>query len=119
MPMPGRLESPHVVLPPSGWLVRDFAVIVQISALPILDSRQDFAVSNAIGSKFVGHDGSRHVAQTLRQFAEEALGGLRITSALSQYIEYVAMLIKRLPEVVQIPLDADENLVQKPFVTGF
>ena len=28
------------------------------------------------------------------------------------------MLIKRSPEVVPFAADADENLVQKPFVTG-
>lgn len=92
--------------------------MVQISALPMLDSRQVCAFSYAIGSKFVGHDGSRHVAQTLQRFAEKALAGLRVMSALSKHIEYAAMLIKRSPVVVQFALNADENLAQKPFVTG-
>ena len=99
--MPDGFEPPHVALPPSGRLVRDFAAVVEIPALPMLDARQDLAFGGSIGSKFVGHDGSGHVAQTLQQLAEEALRCLFVATILNQYIEHVPMLINGSPEIVQ------------------
>jgi hypothetical protein len=37
--VPDRLEPPHVAFPASGGLVRDLAAIVQVSTLPMLDTR--------------------------------------------------------------------------------
>jgi hypothetical protein len=82
-------------------------------------TRHDLAIRGAIGPEFVSHDDPRCILQTLQQLAKEALGRLRIAAALDQHIEHVAMLINRSPEVVQFASDADEHLVQKPFVTGF
>ena len=54
--LPDGFELPHVAFAPSGRLVRDFAAVVQIPALPMLDARQDLAFGGSIGAQFVGHD---------------------------------------------------------------
>ena len=69
--------------------MRDLAAVVEIPALPMLNTRQDLAFGGTIGSKFVSHDGSGHVAQTLQQLAEEALRCLLVAMTLNQYIEHV------------------------------
>src|SRR5687768_14185292 len=85
----------------------------------MFNTRQDLKFGGAIGSKFIGHDHPGHVAQALQQLAKEARSSLLVAAILHQHIEYVSMLINRSPEVVQFASDADENLVEKPLVSGF
>ena len=54
--LPNGFEPPHVAFAPSGRLVRNFAAVVEIPALPMLDARQDLAFGGSIGAQFVGHD---------------------------------------------------------------
>ena len=82
--LPDGFEPPHVAFAPSGRLVRDFAAVVEIPALPMLDARQDLAFGGSIGAEFVGHDHTWRVAQTLQQLAKEALGGFCVAAALNQ-----------------------------------
>ncbi len=98
--MPSRFEPPHVAFMPSGRLVRHLAAIVEIPALTVFDARQDLAFGGTIGTEFICHDHSRHVAQTLQQLAKEALGSLRVPAALDQHIKHVPVLINSPPEVV-------------------
>jgi hypothetical protein len=93
--------------------VRDFTAVIQISTLPVFNTRQDLAFGSAIGSKFIRHDNPRHVAQTFKQLSEEALGSLCIPAALNQHIEHVAMLVNGSPEVVQFASDAHEHLASR------
>ena len=64
--LPDGFEPPHVAFPPSGRLVRDFAAIVEILTLPMLDVRQDLAFGRSIGSKFIRRDDSGNIAQALQ-----------------------------------------------------
>jgi len=98
--------------------VRDLTAVVEVPALPMFNTRQDLAFGGTIRSEFVGHDHPRHVAQTLQQLAKEAFGRFSVTAALDQHIKHISVLINSSPEVVQFASDADENLVQKPFVAG-
>ena len=63
----------------------------------MLDARKDLAFGSVIGSEFISHDHSGHVAQTLQQLAKEALGRLRVAAALNQDVEHVAVLINGSP----------------------
>jgi hypothetical protein len=116
--LPDRLEPLHVAFPSSGRLVRDFTAIVEVPALPMFNTRQDLASGSPIGSKFIGHNDSGHVAQALEQLAKETLGGLLVAAALNQHVEHVAMLIDGPPEIVQFASDADKHLIQKPVSPG-
>src|SRR3712207_4338444 len=83
--VPDCLEPPHVAFTSSGRLVRDLTAIVQVSALPMLDTRQDLAFGRAIGAEFIRHDDPGHVAQALQQLAKEALRRLPVAAALDQH----------------------------------
>src|SRR3954447_587573 len=76
----------------------------------MFNTLQDLAFGGTIGSEFIGYNHPRHVAQ--------ALGCLLATPALHQHIKHVSMLINGPPEIVQSAPDADEHLIQKPFVSG-
>jgi hypothetical protein len=97
-------------------VVRDLTAVVQIPALPVFHARQDLAFRGTIGTEFVGHNDSLHVARTLQQLAKEALSGLRVTPAPHQNIKHVAMLINGPPEIVQLAANADKHLIQEPLV---
>ena len=64
--VPDGFEPPHVAFALSGRLVRDFAAIVEIPALPMLNAREDLALSGSIGAKFIRHDDSGNIAQALQ-----------------------------------------------------
>jgi hypothetical protein len=83
----------------------------------MLDTLEDFTPGDPIGAKFIGHNHSEQVAQTLQQLAKEARGRFRVAAALYQNVEHIPVLINRSPEVVQLASNADEYLIQKPFVS--
>ena len=71
-----------------------------------------------VAAQPVGDDDPRHVLQALEEFAEELLGGQRVSAWLDQDVEYGAVLVDRAPQVVDRAVDADEDLVEVPPVTG-
>jgi hypothetical protein len=77
----------------------------------MFNTRQDLAFGSTIGSEFVGHNHSGHVAQTLQQLAKEPRGSLLVTAALDQHIKHFSVLIDRSPKVVQFASDADEDFI--------
>lgn len=52
------------------------------------------------------------MAQSLEQFAEEALGGVPATSELHRDIEHVPVLMYRPPEIVVLAVHGKRDLVQ-------
>src|SRR5919206_1535783 len=113
----GRLEPLHLALAATRRPMRVLGTIVQISALPMLDTGQDLALRGSIRSELVGHDHSGHIAQALEQLLEEALRCLGVAPALNQDVEDLAILVHGTPEIVYLAADADEDLVQMPLVT--
>ena len=91
--VPCRLEALHLPFSSSRRLVRDLGPVVQVTALAVLDPRQDLPLGRAIAAQFVRHDHTRHVLQPLEQLLEEALGRLRIAPALDQDVEHGAVLV--------------------------
>jgi len=80
------------------------------------DIRQQLSFRHAVASQLVGDQDARHILQTLQQPSEEALRRPGVAAALLQDIEHDAMLIDGAPQVVQLALDPDEDLIQMPFV---
>ena len=56
--------------------------------------------------------------QAAQQLAEEPLGSAGIAPALNQNVEHAALLVDGTPEVMQLAPDADEHLIEMPFVAG-
>jgi hypothetical protein len=69
-----------------------------------------------IASQSVGDDPQRLSSLPAQKPAEEPLGGASITSRLHQDVDYVAVLIDRPPEILQLAVASQEDLVQLPVV---
>ena len=92
--------------------------IVQILRPAVLDRRHDLAVRDLVAAQPVGDDDPRHVLQALEEFAEELLGGQRVSAWLDQDVEDVAVLVDGPPQVVTTAGDRQEHLVEVPLVAG-
>ena len=60
----------------------------------------------------------RHVSQALEEFAEELLGGQRVSAWLDQDVEHIAVLVDRAPQVMDRAVDPDKDFIEMPFVAG-
>ena len=112
-----RIEPLHLSFASSRRLVRHFSTVVEISALPMLDAGQDRPLGGTIASQPVGYDDPRNILQPTQQLPEEALRRLGVASALDKDVEYMAVLVDGTPEVVRFTADADEYLIEVPFVS--
>ena len=113
-----RLEALHLAFAPSGRLMRILGPVVEVLALAVLDPGQDLALGRAIAGQFVRHDGAGYVPQPFQQLPEEALRRFGIPAALHQDVEHGAVLVDGAPEVMPFAADAEEHLIEMPFVPG-
>jgi hypothetical protein len=84
----------------------------------VLDGGHDLAVGGAVGAELVSDDHPRHRVCLLHQAAEEAPGGCLVPPVLHEDVEHVAVLVDGPPQVLVLPVDLDEDLVQVPLVAG-
>ncbi|MEY9997304.1 hypothetical protein ABIE67_009423 [Streptomyces sp. V4I8] len=68
-------------------------------------------MSGPVRAELVGHDDPRHVLALLEQAAEEALRRLRIAGVGHEDVQDVAVLVHGAPQVVELPVDLDEDLI--------
>ncbi len=113
-----RLEPLHLPLSPPGRPVRVLCSVVQVAALAMLDVQQQCALGHAIALQLVCDEHARRIMQTFEETLEEALCRRAIAAALHRDVEDHAVLIHGTPEIAQLALDADENLIKVPLVTG-
>jgi hypothetical protein len=98
--------------------VRYLSAIVEVSALAMLDARQDLALGGGVALELVCHDHTRNVSQALQQLAKESLGCGRAAPALDQDVEDISVLVDRTPKIVLLVADADEHLIHVPLIAG-
>src|SRR5215467_10712533 len=98
--------------------MRYLSAIVEVSALAVLDARQDLALGRGVALELVCHDHPRSISQALQQLAKEPLGCGRAAPALDQDVEDISVLVDRTPKIVLLAADSDEHLVHVPLVTG-
>jgi hypothetical protein len=79
--------------------VRYLSAIVEVSALAVLDARQDLAASDGVALELVCHDHPRNISQALQGLAEEPLGRGCVAPALDQNVEDISVLV-----AITIPL---------------
>src|SRR5262245_998779 len=96
--------------------MRVLTAVVAIAALAMLHPWQYLALRRTVALQLVRNDDPRHVLQALQQLAEKLLRCLLIPSALDQDIEHVIVLIHSAPQVMALPVDGQEHLIQVPLV---
>src|SRR5215469_11273550 len=89
--------------------MRYLSAIVEVSALAVLDARQDLALGRGVALELVCHDHPRSISQALQQLAKEPLGCGRAAPALDQDVEDISVLVDRTPKIVRRAADADDE----------
>ncbi len=92
--------------------------IVQAFVLAVLHARQHLLFGRAIAAQLIGDQHTWDVLTPLQQLPKELLGRALVSSALHQDIEHIPMLINCSPEIVQLAIDGEKDLVKLPFVAG-
>src|SRR5262245_23561726 len=97
--------------------MRILTAVVEIATLPVFHAGQDLALRGAVALELVRNDYTRHVLQALEQLAKKLLRRLLIPPALHEDVKHVIVLVDSAPEVMALPVDGQEHLVQVPLVT--
>ena len=92
--------------------------VVEVLAAAVAHRRHQLAVGELVAGQLVGDNHPRHIPQALEQLTEKPLGRRRVTTRLHQYVEHVAVLVDRAPQVVSSAVNLHEDLVEVPFVAG-
>jgi len=114
--LPRRLEPLHDPLTSSGRLMGVFGPVIEALVLPMLDPGHDLPLGSSVAPQLVGDEHTRGSALLLEELVEQALGGLLVAPALDENIENEAVLVDGTPEPMLLPDDADDDLIQVPFV---
>ena len=94
-------------------------VLYPIVDVPISDMvcfRDYLTMGDWITSQFVSNDLSGFTLVTANQTLEEPLCRSSFTTGLQEYIYYFTVLVNCSPEVMQLPVDIDEDFIN---VKGF
>ncbi len=84
---------------------------------PVFNARHHLLLGCLVAAQFVRDHHTRDVLATLEQLTEKLLGGSLVSPALHQDIQHVAFLVYGAPEVGRLPIDFQEYLVEKPFIS--
>src|SRR6201987_1217911 len=82
----------------------------------MLDPRHGLPLGRGVALQLVGDEHTRCAALLLEELAEHAFGGLLVAPALDENIENEAVLVDGTPEPMLLPGDADDHLIEVPFV---
>ena len=104
-----RFEPLHLPLSSPGRLMRNLYSVVQISALPVLDLRQDVPFGGSVTFQFVGHEHTGRLSAATEQLPKETLGRFRVAVLLHQDIQDYPVLIDGPPEIMDFAPDPDKQ----------
>ena len=90
--------------------------VIEIATLAVFDPGQDLALRRAVALQLIRDDDPRDIPQALEQLAKELLRRVLIAPALDQDIEDVVVLVDSTPQVMALPVDRHEHLVEVPLV---
>ena len=99
--LPRRGEAFHDPFPDPGRLMGVLGAVVEVLRAAVGHRRHQLAVGELVAGQLVGDLHARHVPQPLAQLTEKPLGRHRVTTRLHQYVEHVAMLVDRAPQVIR------------------
>jgi hypothetical protein len=114
--LPRRLEPLHDPLSSSGRLMGVFGAVIEALVLSMLDPGHDLPLGRGVAFQLVGDEYTRGSTLLLEELAEQALGGLLVAPALDENIENEAVLVDGTPEPMLLRGEADDDLIEVPFV---
>src|SRR5215471_2993309 len=114
--MSRRLKPLHAIFSLPCRAMRILTPVIEVAALAVFHPGQDLALRSAVALELISDDDAWHVLQPLEQLAEKLLGRVLIAAALDQNIQHVIVLVHSTPEIMALPADGQEHLVQVPLV---
>src|SRR5438045_3290655 len=114
--VPRRLEPLHDPLSSSGRLMGVFGPVIEALVLTMLDPGHDLPFGSGVALQLVGDEHTRGSTLVLEELAEQAFGGLLVAPALDENIKNEAVLVDGTPEPMLLPGEADDHLIEVPFV---
>ena len=114
----GGFKAAHVAFALAGGLMGDLSPIIGVLRGAVMDGGEGGAAGHFIAPQLVSDESIGDVLEPLQQLAKEAFGGPCITPFLHENIEDLAVLIHGSPEIIPLPSDVDEQLVEVPGIAG-
>ena len=93
-----------------------FSPVIEAFVLPVRDPGHDLPLGSGIALQLVGDQHTRGSTLLLEELAQQAFGGLLVAPALDENLENKAVLVDGTPQPMPLPGDADDNLIEVPFV---
>src|ERR1700726_2236765 len=93
-----------------------FGAVIEALVLSMLDPGHDLPLGRGVALQLVGDEHTRGSTLLLEELAEQAVGGLLVVLALDENIKNEAVLVDGTPEPMLLPGEADDNLIEVPFV---
>jgi hypothetical protein len=112
--LPGGCKPTHPPFPLPGPLVGNLGSVVLVPTRLVRNGREQFSMSSAVASRFVGDESVWNRALPLREATKEPLRCCRVSPFRHQNVECVAVLIDRTPKVERFSLNLHEEFVDVP-----
>ena len=74
-------------------------------------------MGDAVAAQLVGHETHGFLALTFQEFPKESPRGTPVPTRLHENIDHVTVLIHCSPEILALPVDRHEDLVQEPRIS--
>ena len=94
--------------------MRTLGAVILSLILAVLDTRHDLLLGCMVAPELICDDHARHILQTFQKLTKEHLGGFLIRLVLRQYIQHSTILIHRSSQIMDSPIDLEEQFVQMP-----
>ncbi|OLD63422.1 MAG: hypothetical protein AUF65_02315 [Chloroflexi bacterium 13_1_20CM_50_12] len=92
--------------------------MVHPCVLRVLHPRQDFALGRCIALQLRSDDDARDRLSPFEELPEKSFACFFVAPPLYEDVEHVAVLIQRPPELVFVPANREDDLVQMPVVAA-
>jgi len=93
-----------------------FGPVIEAFVLPMLDPGHDLSLGSGVALQLVGDEQTRCSTLLLEELTEQAFGGLLVAPVLDENIENETVLVNCTPEPMFLPGEADDDLIEVPFV---
>jgi hypothetical protein len=113
----GRREAAHLTFALSRGLMGPFGAIVRVSRRIMGDQRHEVPMGDTVAAQLVGHEPHRFLSLTVQQAAKESPRCPRVPTGLYEEVDQVTILIHRAPEILALPVDRHEHLIQEPRIS--
>src|SRR5437867_8740057 len=82
----------------------------------VFNARHDFCLGSCIASQLIGNDHTRNVPHDLEQLTEKLPRRSLIAPRLHKNIQYLAILVNRAPQILQLTVEANEHFIEMPSI---